>query len=1536
MKPRTHFLTTLFAVCLAMLGALPAWARSPGEIANSPPPRAADPSHAQTSTIRFERIAVEDGLSQNAVLAILQDQRGFMWFGTEDGLNQYDGYGFTVYKHDPDDPATLSDNFVSTLYQSRSGDLWIGTRSGLDRLVLPGPAPWPCRATAGGPRQGSDVEGLDRTAGTFIHYQHDPDDPGSLGGTWVVAIYEDSEGRLWVGTEDGGLDQLDRATDTFTHYRHDPDDLQTLSDNTVRAIYQDHSGELWVGTHGGLNRLVLSFDLAQDKSQVEGFDRTTGTFIHYQHDPNDPQSLSSNEVSAVFEDRQGVLWIGTEGGGLNQLDRSSGTFIRHQHDPDDPRSLSHDRVRAVFEDSTGRLWVGTQNGLDLFDRDRNQFVHYRHNANDLYSLSSNAVWSIYEDRTGVLWFGTYGGGLSKYNRTTDQFTLYQHNPDLPNSLSDNMVWSIYEDRRGTLWIGTFNGGLNRLDRASDTFTVYRHAPEDPNSLSSDDVRAILEDRTGLLWVGTGAGLDQFDPRMETFVHYRHDPDDPGSLSADRVTVLYEDQSGNLWVGTRTGGLNRLDRTTGTFARYQHDPDDPFSLSDDRVWALYGDATGKLWVGTLGGVNLWDPVSHRFTRYLHDPDDPQSLSNDAVFSFYEDPSGMVWVGTWGSGLDRFDRVTQTFAHYTEKDGLANNVIYGIEADSEGFLWLSTNKGLSRFDPRTEGFQNYDVSDGLQNNEFNVGAHFRSVSGELFFGGIQGFNAFYPARVTGNPHAPPLVITTFSKFNQVVRRDLSPGEHIQLSYKDNFISFEFAALDYTAPEKNQYAYKMEGFDRDWVDAGRRRYASYTNLPGGDYTFRVKGSNNDGVWNAEGIAVHLTVTPPFWETWWFRGTVLLVLVGGVIGGYRLRVRSVEARSRELERQVEGRTAELQAERNFIAAILDTAGILVVVLDREGCIVRFNRACERTTGYSSDEVEGRHLWDLLLIPEEVELVRDVFEELWAGQFPNEAENFWVTKDGQRRLIAWSNTALLTDEGEVEYIVGTGIDITERRQAEEALSESEAKYRDLVENATSAILQMDTEGNITFFNRFAQEFFGYSEEEILGRNVVGTIVPEKDTTGYDLRAKLEDVVRHPERYYSSENENMRKDGERVWVAWTNKAIYDKEGRLVEVLCIGIDRTERKRAEEALKRQMREKEALYRADEEMLRYLKLDEVLQALVDVAVDILQADKGSLLVWDAEQERLVVKAARGFSPETIAQMSFARGEGTVGRVIVSGEAATVEDTYEDLRVARRITDPEGIRSFMHLPIEIGGQTFGVFNVDYTQPRAFGDDELRLFTALAQRAALAIENAQLYEQAQELAVVKERSRLARDLHDAVSQTLFSASLIAEVLPRLWERDPDEGRRRLQELRELTRGALAEMRTLLLELRPTVLEEAELGDLLRQLAESITGRARVPVTVQVEGECPLSPEVKVALYRIAQEALNNIAKHAGANQATIGLHSTPGVVKLQVGDDGRGFDPSAVPPKSLGVGIMRERAEAVGAELTIHSQVGRGTRVVVVREEKG
>ncbi|MFZ2096838.1 MAG: two-component regulator propeller domain-containing protein [Anaerolineales bacterium] len=829
------------------------------------------PVNAQSDSIRFEHVSTEQGLSQSTVHAILQDRVGFMWFGTEGGLNKYDGYQFTIYKHDPDDPLSLSNNIVNSLYEDQDGVLWIGTAVGLDRF--------------------------DPKSNTFLHYPVDFTDK------LISTIFRDRSGILWVGTDGGGIAALDITTNHFTLYKHSPDDLQSLSDNSVDTIYEDQYGELWIGTGTGLDR----------------FDKSIEKFIS-----NNNQTTSSSPVIgevavlAINEDDQGELWIGTRYG-LFRWNRAKDQLNEYRHDPNNPDSISDDAVSCILKDSQGSLWIGTGTGLDQFNMTQNRFIHYFHSPEDLHSLTSDSIRSIYEDRSGVLWIGT-SGGLNKYARSTQKFDSYTYNPGLPTSLSDNNIWSIYEDHLGILWVGTFFSGLNRLDLRSGSVTVYQNNPTDPNSLSSDEIRAILEDHNGTIWVGMErGGLDRFDPITQDFIHYRHNPTDPSSLSQDDVFSIYEDHSGRLWIGTQRGGLDQLNQATGTFSHYQHDANDPLSLSDNNVRAIYEDNTGVLWIGTFGGINLWDGKTNHFTVYRHNPMNPLSLSNDMVSCIFEDQNETIWVGTIGGGLNHFDRTTQSFTHYTTKDGLPDDTIYGILADTDGFLWLSTNKGISRFNPNSKIFRNYDISDGLQSDQFNPGAFFQNKNGEMFFGGTQGLNAFYPGLVLDNPLPPPVVITAFQKFNQTVQTDLASNESIQLSYRDSFISFEFTALDYNAPEKNQYAYQLVGIDKDWVYAGTRRYASYANLHGGDYIFRVKASNNDGVWNEQATTLRIHITPPFWQTWWFIGSALLVLGIGVFGGYRWRVRSIETRNRELEKQVEERTRESEQRSKVAESLYD-----------------------------------------------------------------------------------------------------------------------------------------------------------------------------------------------------------------------------------------------------------------------------------------------------------------------------------------------------------------------------------------------------------------------------------------------------------------------------------------------------------------------------------------------------------------------------------------------------------------------------------------
>jgi ligand-binding sensor domain-containing protein len=810
-----------------------------------------NPLNAQVHNFTFEQISLNEGLSQSIVTFIHQDSIGFMWFGTEDGLNKYDGYKFTVFRNDPKDPTSISYNQINAIAEDRHGTMWFGCfYGGLNRY--------------------------DYSRNRFTRFQNDPNDSTSLSHNNITCIYEDHSGTLWIGTE-GGLnkmvvDSLDTTRIKFIRYLNDPKKPSSLSQNNVQSIIEDAYHVLWIGTRGGLNRL-----------NMEEREKPDPIFIHHLNQPGDPLSLSHNYVRTLYGDRNGVLYVGTVGGGLNIMIPSgrgvdTPGFIHHRHDPKNPKSLSHDEVYSIFEDTAGLLWIGTNGGgIDIFDRENEQFHNYRNNPYQANSLCYNEIRAISEDRSGLIWIGTYGGGIDKVDKTRNQFAHYAPILGNPNSLSHEIVWSIYEDSAGILWLGTHGGGLNRFDRKSNQWKLYLHHPNDPNSLSHNIVRLIYPDRAGFLWIGTnGGGICRFDPTTEKFTTYQNDPLNSKSLSYNEIRSLFQDSQGYLWIGTNGGGLNKMIPGASAsdppeFIHYQNRPNDPTSISNNFVREMLEDAAGNLWFGTQGGgLNKFDPKTGIATHYRANPADSNALNNDYIFTVYADSAGILWLGTWGGGLNRFDPKTGKFKTYLTEDGLPNNEIYGILEDNRGYLWLSTNNGLSRFNPRTETFRNYNIADGLQSNEFNGGSYFKSRSGELFFGGINGFNSFYPDHIEDNTCIPPVVITNFQKFNQdfVFGKSLTELDKITLSYRDYFISFEFAALDFTTPSKNQYAFKMEGLDKDWIYTNaQKRFATYTTLAPGTYTFRVKGSNNDGFWNETGYTLKVIITPPIWKTWWFR---------------------------------------------------------------------------------------------------------------------------------------------------------------------------------------------------------------------------------------------------------------------------------------------------------------------------------------------------------------------------------------------------------------------------------------------------------------------------------------------------------------------------------------------------------------------------------------------------------------------------------------------------------------------------------------------
>ena len=835
-------------------------ARAPTQV-DSPTVQAAPEKIDWTGKVlRFDNLSIEEGLSQSVVNAIIQDQHGFIWLGTQDGLNRYDGYEFRVFKHDPSQAYSIGGNFIQAIHEDQAGNIWIGTLGG-------------------------GLNRFDPVTEQFTTWLNDPANPHSISINSVSSIYPAQDGSLWLGTNGGGINHFDPATGRFTAYH--------LEDDVVVEVLVDDNGYIWAGTFtAGLFRM----------------DPISGEVVAYHSDPQDGSSLGEGATQALYLDHQDQLWIGTSAGGLNRYNPQSEDFVRYTADPSNPYSLQDNNVMAIYQDRDDVLWVGTFNsGLSRFDPLTERFYTYTGSPEQESSLAANTVFAIFQDAGGVYWVATLG--IDLYDPCRSKFTHIFNDPDDPKSLIHNMVWSVYEDRQGDMWVGT-QDGLTRFMTGGEV-RHYRNDPSSSASLGNNTVFNIYQDSQGELWFGTGAGLSCYDEAADNFTNY------PVYDYPIPVYELIEDSQGILWLGTGGNGVVAFDRQTGQYTSYRHDSSDPDSLSDDNVLALYLDHTGTMWVGTYaGGLCKTTPATMDFTCHQSDPEDETSLGSNAVLGFFRDSSNHMWIATGGGGLNRYNLQTDTFLQYHESDGLANDYVYGILEDSEGFLWVSTNRGLSRFNPITETFHNYTRNDGLQSDEFNQGAYILTRDGRMVFGGVNGLNIFDPLEIRDNPYLPPVVITRFSLFheavsvgdNPVLPQSLQEVEIITLDYRDDFFALEFAALHYSAPEQIQYAYMLEGFDQDWVQAGNRHYAGYTNVPPGDYTFRVRATNSDGVWNVDGAALAIKITPPFWQTWWFRILATAGVLGAIVAGVEIRLRMVRSQKRQLVILVDERTRELR----------------------------------------------------------------------------------------------------------------------------------------------------------------------------------------------------------------------------------------------------------------------------------------------------------------------------------------------------------------------------------------------------------------------------------------------------------------------------------------------------------------------------------------------------------------------------------------------------------------------------------------------------
>jgi ligand-binding sensor domain-containing protein/signal transduction histidine kinase len=827
-------------------------------------------------TIRFIRYGVEDGLSQNSIQVIFQDRNGFLWIGTQDGLDRFDGYTFEVFRPDPNDSSTISGRNITSIIQGKDGAIWVGTSQGLSRY--------------------------DPALGKFSRYFHDDSNANSLINNDVQALFQDSQGMIWVGTS-SGLDQLDPADGRIKRQSLPGDSSTGASIYSITTFYQDHHGILWIGTNKGL----FGYDSKNQKYQVYG----TGS---------NGAGITFDSISSIQGDSQNTLWIGTSHG-LIELDPSSDHPSLFSHTELDPASLIDNGVLTDYIDRAGELWIGTSGGLDRFDPQDQHFIHYRNDPVDATSLSSDLVGAIFEDRGGVLWFGTLDGGLNKYDRSQDEFAFYHHINHDPQSLSGDVISTITPSPNGTIWIGSYRQGLNLFDPVTGQSDHFVNDPANPDSLLSNEVVSTYVDNRRTLWVGTDEGLDRLDSGSSKFIHYVPSAASPNtSIPSGPIFAILQDNRSTYWIGT-SHGIRMFNPDTGVFNPFISPSGNVSGLADGAVRAIYQDRSGAIWFGTdAQGLFRLDINTGILDQFKTEPGSASSFTDAPVLDIYEDSRGIIWIATDGGGLNRYNPADDTFTQYLHRNGLPSDIVYGILEDRSGFLWLSTDFGLSKFDLTTGQFDNFTVEDGLQGNQFENSAYANGNDGRMFFGGNHGLTVFDPAEIVKDQYVPPVEITGIHMANgQFVDPSLTAKaqNEVTISYPQNSFSFSFTALSFSKTDRNHYKYELKGFDKGWQDAGTDKHASYTNLPAGNYTLQVLGSNSDGIWNEKGASVAINVIPPPWETWPFRGFVMAILIAVALTGYKWTTRRINAQKAELERIVHERTFALMKQNQGLEAL-------------------------------------------------------------------------------------------------------------------------------------------------------------------------------------------------------------------------------------------------------------------------------------------------------------------------------------------------------------------------------------------------------------------------------------------------------------------------------------------------------------------------------------------------------------------------------------------------------------------------------------------
>jgi signal transduction histidine kinase len=1112
------------------------------------------------------------------------------------------------------------------------------------------------------------------------------------------------------------------------------------------------------------------------------------------------------------------------------------------------------------------------------------------------------VRAIYADATDLVWLTTVGGGVSIADLNQSVIGRLRSHPSDPNSLSQNDVRSVLIDQSGAGWIGTQSGGLNRWDRKTSQVTRFTHDPSDPHSLANNTVYALYQDSSGVLWVGSFGGLHRFDAKTQSFTRYVHDPADPTSLSENTVYSIFEDSAGQFWIGT-WDGLNRMDRETGKFTVVRHDPDNNNTPSSSTIAKIVEDEAGNLWIGATNGLNRLDPRTETWTRYVHDPDDPTSLSPGIVYAIAFAPSGEVWIGGDG-GLNKLNPATGEIEHYDDVAALEGASLAAIYPMPDHTLWIVTIAGLIHFDPATQSARTQDMtSDGWQPS-FNYFASAQAPNHELLLGSTEGLFYFNPNELRSDSFVPTIALTQFQLANQpvaigpdsVLDQSINVADQITLSYLDRIVSFGFTALSYRQPQANRYRYYLEGFENDWIEVdSARRFVTYTNLDPGRYVFHVTGSNADGLWNPDGRSVELVVAPPWWQSYWARALVAGLFAALIVAGFRVREQSIRRRNQSLETQVALRTQELVGTN--------------LLLQRE---IDERRRAERALQNSNTALNQR--------VEELSTLNGI------------AQSVTTTADLHHTLasVAQSISELFQAEGvEISLFSSDGAALSSLACYPRHANGHAGQWKPISKASIYQEPGMDGATNPLATVIDGSSVVVHGEQELRALSSAFHIIDEQQlnslmTAPLTVRNGVTGVVA-------------------VGAKNTARVFTMTEVELLETIAgqiAGVVENMRLLEEESHLRRLAEQRGyelatLLDVAQQMASTIELEPLLDMILDGLKEVVDFAAGAIMTLEGDS--LVGRAYQGPLAPSVALQTRLRAadaeflfDGNLDPIVavdlrqepaLQAQLRTLLGPLADLFL--RTT-----RSWLAVPLYVGQRRIGVLALSHYEPGKFAEREVAFVTVLAGHAAVAVLNAQIYLGARVAAADEERSRLARELHDAVTQTLFAASLIADSLPEVWEHSPDLARSGLNELQLLTRGALAEMRTLLLELRPASLLKMPLSELLRPLCDAFSSRSKIQLQLQIEGKCSLPPEVQVAFYRVAQEGLNNILKHAAANMVRMELRCRADHISLTLVDDGVGFDATNIQERGLGLTIMRERMDAINAKLQVDSAPGYGTRL--------